>query len=152
MRTVAVLLLVLVLFSCPVRAAEPPPAVAPTWSADATVTVTAAVVDAEARPVLKWRKARKLGVTIKNIMPIVLDLQSRGEWNVDDPAGNAQKVRLQFLSDPPERFVKAVEADPAAIDWDAIMQWITEVLIPLIMLIINMFAQDLDLLYIGGLC
>ena len=82
----------------------------------------------------------------------MLDLQSRGEWDVDDPAGNAQKVRLAFLANPPEEFVKAVEADPTAIDWDAIMQWITEVLIPLIMLIISMFSQYLDLLYMGGLC
>lgn len=83
---------------------------------------------------MKWRKRRKLGVTIRNLLRVTKELRAAGELEGLDESEIAARVLEEIIQDNP-----AVFADPG-FDFDAILEFI-EKLLPLILRIIDMFSK-----------
>jgi len=82
---------------------------------------------------LNLLERRRLGLTIRNVKPIVERLQAEGQITEETPPSTAAVMVFEEL----------VSADPkayadASIDWDAVLEFL-EKLIPLIIAIISLF-------------
>ncbi len=120
---------------------ETPPASwpAPAATTVAEVPVTATVsesITAERR--LKWRERRAMGLTIKNVRRILKEMDAQGELEGKDSSVLAVEVLTQLVEEKPQAFQEL-----RAGDWedffDMVLAWL-EKLIPLIILLINLFS------------
>jgi hypothetical protein len=100
-------------------------------TADVTPVPSVAQVDTDvAIAGVSRRDARKLGLTIRNLVSIARELKAAGQLTGDREA-DAEAILSKAITKNPKAF-----ADPA-LDWDAILAFIERIL-PLIMILFGL--------------
>jgi len=84
------------------------------------------------RPGLSWRQRRAMGITPRNMIRVVREMEKDGSLESVDQAELSAMVLDRLMTENPKAF-----ADPS-LDWDAILSFI-EALLPVILKIIALF-------------
>jgi len=84
---------------------------------------------------LGFLQRRKLGLTWRNLRPIVKHLQEEGRIGNGNPSADAVLVMEELMAQNPEAWA----AEAPTVDWDAIIEFL-ERLIPLILKILSLFG------------
>lgn len=94
---------------------------------------------------------RELGVTLGNCFRAARELKEAGLLDMKDKKKTAKQIALMLATekDPKgkptaQATAWAEKAPPGSPDWEAIMKWIEEVLIPLIMMLMEIFGGMSD--------
>jgi len=125
MKRLLILLLCFVFLTSPLYAAD-------TITVDDKPVVT---TDDDDVGSLTRRQRRKLGVTFRNVRRIAIDLKKKGELS-DDPAVASAQVLTVLTNENP----KAFQEEAAAINWDALLDFI-ERLLELILKFLPLFVD-----------
>lgn len=85
------------------------------------------------------RQAYKLGLTVRNVAPIVRELRAQPGFEDKTNAELGVEVLKRVVAQNPKPF------EAPGIDWDAILEFIVTVLIPLILMLLDLFTLEMIL-------